>query len=99
MNSLLPGAMSVKKASESYNIPRRTLRGYILSGLTRKNPVERKPVLISEQESDLVSRILLLTVIGYPVTTKTVRLSVYRFCTENKIPNPFNTVSGLAGRF
>ena len=58
----------------------------------------RPPVLTQEQELELVSRIVRLTDVGFPVTAKVLRRRVYIFCEKNDIKQRFNDIKGCEGR-
>ncbi|KAJ8945036.1 hypothetical protein NQ318_019031 [Aromia moschata] len=77
-------------------IPRTTLRNHIKSG-NEKRILGRKPLLSEEQERELESRIIKMSRVGLPLTPRTVRRSVFRFCQESNIPHRFNNEKALAG--
>lgn len=90
--------LSVNAASKQFSIPRRTLGGYVKSKKSHKTSAGRKPVLTQEQESTLVERIVRLADVGFPVTPKVVKRSVFTFCKENGLQHQFNGTEGCAGR-
>lgn len=96
MNAVDTG-MSVQKASELHNIPRRTLRDHISSG-SRVRKLGRNPYLTQEMEDDLCARIFRLSEIGMPITGKFLRVSVFNFCLLNNIVHPFDVSKRSAGR-
>lgn len=96
VNSVRNG-MSVLRASQDYNIPRRTLRNHLLSGSTVKK-LGRGSLLRKEQEEELCSRIFRLAEVGMPVTSRVLRRSVYTFVEENNIKHTFNKITRMAGR-
>jgi hypothetical protein len=71
--------LSVSKASQLYQIPRQTLCDYVSKNLSTRNAQGRKPVLSLEEEKDLKARINRLSDIGFPVTPKVLRRTVYLF--------------------
>ena len=89
--------MSVKRASEVHNIPRRTLRDHISSG-SQVRKLGRNPYLKKEMEDELCARIFRLSEIGMPITGKFLRVSVFNFCLLNNIPHPFDVSKRSAGR-
>ncbi|KAG5896078.1 hypothetical protein JTB14_006867 [Gonioctena quinquepunctata] len=80
-----------------FEIPRRTLRRYLVQGLSEKK-LGRPSILNHHQERDFVQRIQQYCQIGLPLTPKLVRHQMFRFCDINKIPNNFNKEKQLAGR-
>lgn len=91
------GGMSVRTASETFKIPRRTLRNHVSSGKNTKQ-LGRASYLSPLQEKELCTRIFRLADVGMPVTGNVIRRSVYTFCEQNKIETPFNHFKGIAGR-
>lgn len=89
--------MPVRTAATRYKIPRRTLRNHQASGKTTKQ-LGRPSYLTPAQEMDLCNRIFRLAEVGMPITGKVIQRSVYTFCSQNNVKNPFDTQSGLAGR-
>lgn len=65
--------LSVKKASEVFGIPRRTLREYVSKDVTQRQKPRRPPVLSRAQEEALKQRIFKLNSYGFPVTAKALR--------------------------
>lgn len=90
--------MSQKKASETFQIPRTTLRRYVRENWDDRRSLGRNPFLTKDQEEELGRRLLRLAEVGFPLTPAAVCRSVYSFCTENKIRNPFNNFKRAAGR-
>lgn len=90
--------LSVLKASNLYQIPRRTLRDYIKKKLPKKQTPGRKPVLSPEEEEKLKVRINRLSDIGFPVTPKVLRRTVYEYAVENKLEHRFNESRKTAGK-
>nr|CAI5869230.1 unnamed protein product [Callosobruchus analis] len=72
-------------------MPRRTLSRYVDNNETRKSAMGRKPVITTDKERELSSRIIRLAEVS-----KTLRRCVYNFCTENGITNKFSTMSKMA---
>lgn len=93
------GGMAIYRASITYHIPRRTLRRYLLENKQSKSSLGRKPVLTAEQETELVQRIIRLSEVGYPITSKILRSCVYRYTKQNNISNPFTNSKEMAGRY
>ncbi|KAJ8941509.1 hypothetical protein NQ314_010378 [Rhamnusium bicolor] len=89
--------MSQRKASERFNVPRRTLRNHLKTGSNIRK-LGRGSVLTKQQEKDLVTRIMRLAEVGYPVTPKIARHQVFRFCEANNIPHKFQIEKETAGK-
>lgn len=97
MNAVCKGEMSERAASKTFSIPRQTLRNHLSSG--NPNKIKgRLPTLSISQEQELCKRIHRLADVGMPITPKIVKRTVYNFCCLNNIKNPFNKISGMAGR-
>lgn len=62
----------------------------------RKSSLGRKPLLDSDQEQQLSSRIIRLSNVGYPLTPRVLRTCVKRYCDANNIG--VNTQSQMIGR-
>ncbi|XP_063241735.1 uncharacterized protein LOC134541920 [Bacillus rossius redtenbacheri] len=90
--------ISILGASKRYNIPRRTLGGYVKSQVWNKKKNGRPTVLTGEQEVQLVARITRLADVGFPLTVKVLRKCVYTFCEKNRIKQQFSVMKGYAGR-
>lgn len=90
--------ISILGASKRFGIPRRTLGGYVKSGASNMTKNGRPPVLTEAQEIELVSRVVRLADVGFPVTPKVLRRCVYIFCEKNNIKQRFNEIKGCAGR-
>ncbi|KAJ8928631.1 hypothetical protein NQ314_018779 [Rhamnusium bicolor] len=89
--------MTQRKASERFNVPRRTLRNHLKTGSNIRK-LGRGSVLTKQQEKDLVTRIMRLAEVGYPVTPKIARHPVFRFCEANNIPHQFQIEKETAGK-
>lgn len=59
--------ISLRRASQVYNIPLHTLRGHV-AGVFREKNGDRRPVFTSQEEDDLVTRLKRLSEIGYRLT-------------------------------
>nr|CAH7719104.1 unnamed protein product [Callosobruchus chinensis] len=79
------GVMKIYTASKHFDIPRRTLKRYLVEKKVTKSSLGRKPLLSIEQENDLKSRVIRLCDVGYPLTSRTLRLCVKNFCDLNNI--------------
>ena len=90
--------ISISGASKRFGIPRRTIGGYVKSGDGSMKKNGRPPVLTQDQELDLVSRVVRLANVGFPLTSKVLRKCVYIFCAKNNIKQRFNDIKGCAGR-
>lgn len=95
--SVISGELSQRQAAEKYQIPRRTLRNHLKTGITTKK-MGRDPILSKAQENDLVERIIKFAKIGMPLTSLVIRTQAFKFCEKKGIPNTFNKESGRAGR-
>ncbi|CAH1364933.1 unnamed protein product [Tenebrio molitor] len=84
------------KAAKEFGIPRRTLRRYLKSNSNQKAKLGRKFALTEKQNAELCSRIVRLAEVGYPITTKILRLCVYKYCKENNIEHQFSDVKQIA---
>lgn len=89
--------ISTYRAEAQFRVPRRTLRRYLFDGKTKKSKLGRKHTLDNEEEEELCQRIIRLAQVGYPLTTKCLRLCVYKFCLEKGLKNLFKN-NGMAGR-
>ncbi|KAJ8884739.1 hypothetical protein PR048_010935 [Dryococelus australis] len=87
---------SVRDSCRRYGVPRRTLRRYLCDETNVKAKLGCKPTLSAEQEQELYSCIFHLCDVGYPLTSKVLQLNVFRYCSDNGIPNKF--VKRKAGR-
>ncbi|VEN46250.1 unnamed protein product [Callosobruchus maculatus] len=85
LTAIKSGSMKVYTAAKHYNVPRRTLRRYLLEKKETKSTLGRKPLLNSEQEKILASRIIRLCNVGYPLTQRALRRCVKTFCDRNNI--------------
>lgn len=99
LHAVKEGELSTNSAAKRYGVPRRTLRRYINQNKDIKSKLGRKAVLNADQENYLCNRIFRLADVGYPLTSKIIRLCVFRFCKENKIPNNFSMKKQIAGRY
>ncbi|KAJ8937876.1 hypothetical protein NQ314_011679 [Rhamnusium bicolor] len=88
--------MSQRKASETFNVPRRTLRNHLKTGSNNRK-LGRGSVLTKQQEKDMVTRTMRLADVGYSVTSKIARHQVFRFCEANNIPH-FQIEKATAGK-
>ncbi|CAG5002623.1 unnamed protein product [Parnassius apollo] len=85
MSAVKRGVMRVNTAAKRFNVPRRTLRRYLAENKNTKSTLGRKPLLNSDQENDLKSRIIRLCSVGYPLTQRVLRSCVKTFCNEHNI--------------
>lgn len=88
--------MSDYAAEKQFGVPRRTIRRYVKAGHDVKSKLGRKFTLTSEQEAELCTRIIRLSDIGFPLTTKILRLCVYTFCSQNNIKHQFSNIKCIA---
>lgn len=91
------GRLSVNAASKRYVVPRRTLRRYLVNNTAVKSKLGCKATLSSEKEKELCGRICRLADVGYPLTSKMLKLNVFKYCKENGINHRFTRES--AGRY
>ncbi|CAG4981161.1 unnamed protein product [Parnassius apollo] len=85
MSAVKRGVMRVNIAAKRFNVPRRTLRRYLAENKNTKSTLGKKPLLNSDQENDLKSRIIRLCSVGYPLTQRVLRSCVKTFCNEHNI--------------
>ena len=71
------------------------LRANVMINFTPLNCVAKK-LLEKNQESELCSRIFRFAQVGYPLTSKTFKLNVYKYCDKNGNSHRFS--KGSAGR-
>ncbi len=94
--------MSVLRASREFNVPRRTLRDNLQKIRTADDytlpKMGRASILTAEVEEQLCKRLFRLCDVGFPLTSKTLRKSVFIYCKQNDIDNPFNPKTASAGR-
>lgn len=95
----IENGMSKSAASKQFNISRRTLSRYKNKSINEKQRLGRKTILKPEQEIELVSRIIRLAQVGYPLTKRMLRRCVYNYCEKNRIPHMFSQEKCLAGRY
>jgi hypothetical protein len=93
------GAISTKKisdykATKAFGIPRRTIWRYVKSGCVVQAKLGRRLTFTSEQQEQICSRIIKLSQISYPVTSKVLRLCVYKFCCKNN-KHQFSEMKGM----
>lgn len=89
--------MSTYTAAERYKVPRRTIRNHLQSGSLKKT-LGRKPILNTEEEAQLVQRIIRYSEIGLPVTPRILRRLVYKYCEQNCIKHNFSDIAKQAGK-
>lgn len=94
---LLRMGHSQESVSQRCGIPRRTLRNHLKSGST-KRVLGAKPILTEQQENDLAEKIIRFAQRGFPLTSKVLRRSVYKFCERLNIQHKFNKDKQLAGK-
>lgn len=92
------GKISIYAASRLYKIPETTLQRYKNNNISMKKKLGRKFSLTKEQKEELNDRIKRLAGIGYPITKKILRLSVYKYCAEKSIDHQFSDVKEIASR-
>lgn len=97
INAVQDNRLSQREAAQSYNIPRRTIRNHLKSGVLNKK-IGRSSIFTPNQEKQFSERIIRLCEIGMPLTPLLVRRSAYKFCVENNIPHRFNAAKGVAGK-
>lgn len=98
----------------SVDIPQRTLRDHVkimsdrqlrtvdsstaVNLQFKKSKLGRGTILTEAQETELVNRLFRLAGVGFPLTPKELRKSVFLFCKEKNIETPFKEDNGSAGR-
>ena len=90
---------SKNSVSKRFNIPRRTLGRYERKNTNKKQTLGRKTVLSPENEAELVSRIIRLAEVGYPLTKRILRKCVFNYCEKTRLPHTFSQEKRLAGRY
>ena len=93
---LIKKGHSQRDVEKQCGIPRTTLRNHIKSG-TCKRKLGRRSILSEQQEQALVTRTLRLADMGVPITPKSLRRIVFRFCGDNGIPHKFSNEKEMAG--
>ncbi|XP_065212189.1 uncharacterized protein LOC135839874 [Planococcus citri] len=88
---------SIRTAAIRHNVPRSTVRNHLKTGVTKKR-MGRTRVLQMYHEEQLVSRIVRFAQTGMSITNNVITRSVFTFCKENYIDNPFNKDVAKAGR-
>lgn len=94
---LLRQGKSQRYVEERCGIPRRTLRNHFSSGSVKRS-LGAKPTLSKTQERDLKKKILRFAEIGFPMTPKSIRRSVYSYVETENINHRFNREKKIAGR-
>lgn len=90
--------VSVRKAASDHQIPRRTLRNHLKTGV-KERCIGRPTILSAEQENELAERIKRFSEVGFPLTKKMIQSYAFEYCKKNKLDNNFNERSELAGKF
>ena len=89
--------MGVNECSRMYNIPSRTLRRHIQTGMC-KIPLGRSPTLNVEHEKLIVEHIKKkLEKVGFAPDRKDIREMAYQFAEKLNIKHPFSETSMSAG--
>uniref|UniRef100_A0A2A4J5L2 HTH CENPB-type domain-containing protein n=1 Tax=Heliothis virescens TaxID=7102 RepID=A0A2A4J5L2_HELVI len=91
------GTLTTYTAAERYKVPRRTIRNHLQTGSLKKT-LGRKPILNTEEEAQLVQRIVRYAEIGLPVTPRILRRLVYKYCEQKNIKHNFNNMNKCAGK-
>ncbi|KAJ4451546.1 hypothetical protein ANN_03012 [Periplaneta americana] len=90
----IKSGLPVAAASRQYNIPRRTLRDWMIRNKSPERKLGRCAVLSPDLELEL-KRIVRLQQVGFGLTRLQVRSCCYKICEENNIPHPFkNEIAG-----
>jgi hypothetical protein len=90
--------LSTNAAAIRYEVPRRTLRVYLVESTKSKSKFRKKTVLLSQQEKELFERIMRLEQTVYPITLGILRMCLFTYYEKNNIPNPFVKEKVMAGR-
>lgn len=90
--------MTVLGASKAFKIPKSTLFRYLKNNRSEKLKNGRRFTLDDKQNSGLVNHIKQLAAIGYTITPKVLRRSVYNFCEANKIKHRFSKKNQMGGK-
>ncbi len=88
-------------AAKQYQIPRETLRRYILKNkvhnATKKKAMEHNSCLGKHNEESLVILILKIESLGFGFTLSQIRRMAYEFAESNAIVYTFNKTTKMAG--
>lgn len=100
-------SLSIRKAAESYDVPKDALHRRVKFKLNPRRESESiaepmlgrfRSVLSRPQEAELVAYIKLMDQSFYGLTIRDIRQVVYQFTERNHIPHKFDRVTGLAGK-
>lgn len=94
---MLRAGHSQRVVEEHSGIPRRTLRNHLKTGLMQR-ALGRKSILSRTEEEDLVRKIVWFAERGFPLTSKILRRSVYRYCEMKNVRHTFNREKQMAGK-
>lgn len=94
---LLRQGKSQRYVENRCGIPRRTLRNHMKTGDVGRK-LGANATLNTKQEGDLVKKIIRFSEIGFPLTPKALRRSVYKYAEHEGIQHRFNTTKETAGR-
>lgn len=107
IKSVMNGHLSLRAASQLYDIPFSTLHGKVQikkkmqAGLTPTRPIENRighpTVLSSEMEDALVQRALFLDQRGLGLSPLQLRKAAFRLAEKNNLKHPWNLESKVAG--
>lgn len=97
MEAVQKKLLSERAAAKQYDIPRRTLKNHLKSGIVNRK-LGRNTVIKKEQEDELASRIKRLAKVGVPMTPAAIRGQAYIFCEKNNIQHNFSSRSRRAGK-
>jgi hypothetical protein len=97
------GQMGTLKAAKTYGVPRSTIQRLaktsVLSDVVAKKRLgSRTPVFTASMEADLAQHIKNMDSRFFGFTTAELRKVVYQYAEVNKLPHPFNTGNGKAGK-
>ena len=100
LNEIKSGAVSMRRASAKYGIPRTTLLSRISRGTV--GPVvsmgRYRPVISSEMEEELKKHLIQLEKLFYGISTTDLRRLAYEFAESNGIVHPFDKNRRMAGK-
>lgn len=107
LDAVLKNEMGFKKACQTFNVPKSTLRDrykkVVDKSITLENCAKKcslgtiKTVFTKEQENELSEHIIQLESRLFPITIKDLRELAFQLAERNNIQNDFDKETGMAG--